>query len=46
MQRRDFLDLLPSGWGTTLRETYARQLRYALVGFLTVARTDVAPSDA
>jgi UDP-N-acetylglucosamine:LPS N-acetylglucosamine transferase len=29
VQRHDFLDLLPPGWGATLRDTYARQLRYA-----------------
>ena len=29
VQRHDFLDLLPPGWGTMLRDTYARQLRYA-----------------
>jgi len=29
VDRHDFLDLLPSGWGDALRRTYARQLHYA-----------------
>jgi UDP-N-acetylglucosamine:LPS N-acetylglucosamine transferase len=29
VQNHDFLDLLPAGWGATLRGGYARQLRYA-----------------
>lgn len=29
VQRHDFLDMLPAGWGDALRGTYARQLRYA-----------------
>jgi hypothetical protein len=29
VDRHDFLDLLPAGWGDTLRSTYAGQLRYA-----------------
>jgi UDP-N-acetylglucosamine:LPS N-acetylglucosamine transferase len=43
VDRHDFLDLLPAGWGDALRGTYARQLRYAPASWEWLLRAAAGP---
>lgn len=43
VDRHDFLDLLPAGWGDALRGTYAGQLRYAPASWGWLLRATAGP---
>ena len=43
VDRHDFLDLLPAGWGDALRGTYARQLHYAPASWGWLLRAAAGP---